>query len=84
MPNNKLKETLCPHCAHREVCTYKQDFFDIIKAVENTSVVRDLPDGRISSKNVLAYDFISEIHVGCKYYQNCTKNTPPFMKGGNV
>ena len=46
---------------------------DIIKAVENTSVVRDLSDGRISSKNVLDYDFISEINVSCKYYQNWTE-----------
>lgn len=38
--------------------------------LKETFVVRDLPDGRISSKNVLAYDFISEIHVNCKYYQN--------------
>ena len=73
MSNNKLKETLCTHCAHREVCTYKQDFLDIIKAVEITSVIRDLLDGRISSKNVLDYDFISEINVSCKYYQNWTE-----------
>lgn len=29
-----VKETLCTRCAHREVCAYKQDFLDIIKAVE--------------------------------------------------
>lgn len=23
------KETLCTRCAHREVCTYKQDYLDI-------------------------------------------------------
>ena len=73
MSNNKLKETLCTRCAHREVCAYKQDFFDIITAVENTSVVRDLSDGIISSKNVRDYDFISEINVSCKYYQNWTE-----------
>ena len=73
MSNNKLKETLCTHCAHREVCAYKQDFFDIINAVENTSVYKDLSDGRINSKNVRDYDFISEINVNCKYYQNWTE-----------
>mgnify|MGYP000411353783 CR=1 FL=1 len=30
-----VKETLCTRCAHREVCIYKQDYLDIIKAVEN-------------------------------------------------
>lgn len=24
-----VKETLCTRCAHREVCTYKQDYLDI-------------------------------------------------------
>ena len=64
-----VKETLCTRCAHREVCIYKQDFLDIIKAVENASVVRDTPDGKITSKKVIYYDFISEISVGCKYHQ---------------
>ena len=32
MFNTEVKETVCTHCAHREVCIYKQDFRDIIKA----------------------------------------------------
>lgn len=58
-----VKETLCTRCAHREVCAYKQDFLDIIKAVENAAVTRDTPDGKITSKKVIHYDFISEISV---------------------
>lgn len=50
-----VKETLCTRCAHREVCTYKQDFLDIIKAVENAAVTRDTPDGKITSKKVIHY-----------------------------
>lgn len=65
-----VKQTLCTRCAHREVCIYKQDFLDIIKAVENAAVTRDTPDGKITSKKVIHYDFIREISVGCKYYQN--------------
>lgn len=68
-----VKETLCTRCAHREVCAYKQDFLDIIKAVENAAVTRDTPDGKITSKKVIHYDFISEISVGCKYHQNWTE-----------
>ena len=64
-----VKETLCTRCAHREVCAYKQDFLDIVKAVENASIVRNTPDGEITSKKVINYDFISEISVGCKYHQ---------------
>lgn len=35
-----VKETLCTRCAHREVCIYKQDYLDIIKAVENPGYTR--------------------------------------------
>lgn len=66
----EVKETLCTRCIHREVCIYKQDYLDILKAIENASVIRDTPDRKITSKKVICYDFISEISVGCKYYQN--------------
>ena len=67
MPNSEVKETLCTRCAHREVCIYKQDYIDILKAVENATVIQDTSDG-ITSKKVTQYDFISGISVGCKYY----------------
>ena len=67
MPNSEVKETLCTRCAHREVCIYKQDYIDILKAVENATLTRDTPDV-IASKKVTQYDFISGISVGCKYY----------------
>lgn len=63
-----VKETLCTHCIHREVCAYKQDFLDIIKAVEDITIIKEFPDGTASSKRVTCYDFISGIYVGCKYY----------------
>lgn len=68
----EVKETLCAHCAHREVCAYKQDYLDILKAVENAKVVKDTPDGKIASKKVTFYDFIDKISITCKYYQNWT------------
>lgn len=42
MPNSEVKETLCARCAHREVCIYKQDFIDIIKAIENAATQRSV------------------------------------------
>lgn len=53
-----VKETLCTRCAHRDVCAHKQDYFDILKAVENATVTRDTGDGKITSKKVIHYDFI--------------------------
>lgn len=71
MPDAGVK-TLCTLCAHKEVCAHKQDFLDIIEAIENSSITRDAPDGKITSKKVIDYDFVSEISVGCKYYENWT------------
>ena len=67
-----VKETLCTRCTHQEVCAHKQDYLDILKAVENAAVTRDTPDGKITSKKVIYYDFISGVYVGCKYHQNRT------------
>ena len=67
MPNSEVKETLCTRCAHREVCIYKQDYIDILKAVENATVTQNTPDG-ITSNKVTQYDFINGISVSCKYY----------------
>lgn len=63
-----VKETLCTHCIHREVCAYKQDFLDIIKAVEDATIIKDFPDGSASSKKVTCYDFIGGIYLSCKYF----------------
>lgn len=68
-----VKETLCTRCAHREVCAYKQDYLDVLKTVENAKVVKDTPDGKITSKKVVCYDFIGKISITCKYYQNWTE-----------
>ena len=60
---------LCDHCPHSEVCIYKQDYIDILKAIENATVSRYTSDGKITSKKVIHYDFVSDISVGCKYYK---------------
>lgn len=67
-----VKETMCTCCEHREVCAYKQDYLDILKAVENARVLKEMPDGKISSKKVADYDFISGFSVGCQHYRNWT------------
>lgn len=73
-----VKETLCTHCAHREVCAYKQDYLDILKAVENAEVVRNTPDGKTASKKVIHYDFIGKISITCKYYTASTISLKPY------
>ena len=69
-----VKETLCTRCSHLEVCIYKLDYLNILKAVENARVaaVKDEATGGFSSKKVADYDFISGISVGCRYYLHRT------------
>ena len=68
------KATLCTCCVHKDVCAYKPDYLNILKAVENAHVseVKETQDGGFSSKKIIDYDFISEISVGCRYYRNWT------------
>lgn len=69
-----VKETLCTRCVHKDVCAYKLDYLNILKAVENARVaaVKDEATGGFSSTKVIDYDFISGISVGCRYYRNWT------------
>ena len=60
MLDTGVKETICTHCIHREVCKNMTDFLNILKAVENAAM-------RVSRAEIC--DFISEISVGCKYYK---------------
>lgn len=71
--NTGVKETLCTRCSHREICMYKQDYLDILKAVENATITRDTTDGKITSNKVIHQDFIGEIVIKCKYYENWTE-----------
>ena len=70
----RVKTTLCTSCEHKDVCAYKLDYLNTLKAVETArvSVVKETTDGGFSSKKVADYDFISEISVGCRYYRNWT------------
>ena len=69
-----VKETLCTRCVHKDVCAYKLDYLNILKAVENARVssIADTQDGGFSSKKVTDYDFISGIYVYCRYHRNFT------------
>lgn len=67
--------TACTRCVHKDVCAYKSDYLNILKAVENArvTVFKEDPDGgEITSKSVTDYDFISGVSVGCRYYRNWT------------
>lgn len=65
--NQGVRETSCTSCVHREVCMYKNEYLDILKAVSDATVNKATPDGRMSMKKVSSFDFISSIDVVCRY-----------------
>lgn len=69
--NNTAKESLCTHCNHRDICVYKDDYFSILKAVSETIVKQPCSDDKkVSFKKVTDFDFIGDITVSCRHYQN--------------
>lgn len=72
MVDTSVKEPLCTRCVHMDVCAYKQDYLDVLKAVENATVARDTSDEKIVSK-IIDYDFIGTISISCRYYENWTE-----------
>ena len=59
-----VRETSCARCVHRDVCMYKNDYLDILKAVTGATVSKLSSDGKMSVKKVESLDFISGIDVG--------------------
>lgn len=69
--SERVKETLCTKCTHQEVCIYKQDYLNIIKAIENVIVEKTSIDGKGAQfKKVSDFDFIGSTSITCRYYQN--------------
>ena len=69
--DNASKETLCSHCVHRVVCTYSDDYLSILKAVSEAYVSQPCSNGDgLGYKKVINFDFIGDISVACRYYQN--------------
>lgn len=71
--NEKITGSTCADCIHSPVCCCKQDFLDICKAVNDSSVIKQLGSQGISSKKATLYDILDEIVIKCKYYR---KETP--------
>lgn len=69
---DNVKKSLCTICAHRNVCAYKDDYLSVIEAVSKAIVDKQLPDGKIALKRVENFEFVGDISVTCRYYDNCT------------
>lgn len=65
--SDAVKETCCTRCAHRNVCSYKNDCLAIIKTISEAYVSSQLPDGTMVSKRIEDFEFISDISVSCRH-----------------
>lgn len=68
---NNNQEILCDKCVHCEVCTHKDTYRKIWETILNQFIsVSYLDEAEIVCKGVGNSDFIKDIKVECKYYQN--------------
>lgn len=80
------KETLCSHCIHNDVCAYKKGFLSILKTISEACVLPPNSNGNSSDydyKKVTDFDFINDISINCRYYQNSNtvKYVTDYRKG---
>lgn len=66
--HEKINPDCCSTCIHNSVCCYKQDFLDICKTVEESTVTKQLGSQGMRSKKVTLYDILGEIIIKCKHY----------------
>ena len=67
-----VAEPSCSRCAHRDVCSHKEDYAKVVAAIRNATVSSGDLDGGITSKKIINYDFVHTITVNCRYYHNWT------------
>lgn len=69
---NGVKESICTRCIHCNVCAYKDDLLSVIEAIPRVTVGKKLPDGKVEAKSIKNFDFIEDISIICRYYDNWT------------
>lgn len=84
MKMNAVKETICTRCAHRNVCTYKDDCLSVIEAVSKTTVNKQLPDGTVEVTPIKNFDFIGDVLITCRYRDNSDYTTKIKMNLNNA
>ena len=67
-----VKETLCTSCIHRSVCSYKNDYLNAVRAVNEVSM---------SWKDLKC---IGDISVNCIYHQNLSHEIKEYCLANNL
>lgn len=64
-----VRETLCTHCVHREVCSNKEEFLSAMQAVNEVSVGLPSKDQNIGSYiNLRDIKWIKPVELVCIHY----------------
>lgn len=66
--NTGVRETACTHCVHRGVCKHKNDFLNVIEAVNNADVSWS-EGNKGCMKRVTNFECVASIEVTCKFHQ---------------
>ncbi len=59
-----VRETRCTRCEHRKVCSFKEQFLNAQKAVDEVTV----HTGDKSSKYLRDFDWIKRVELECVHY----------------
>ena len=63
------KETICTGCAHREICSLKEEFLNAQEAVDNAIVSRKSgTSDKICMIDLRNITFIEPVKLVCKHY----------------
>lgn len=85
----EVRETLCTHCVHREVCSNKEEFLSAMQAVNEVSVGLPSKDPNIGSYiNLRDIKWIKPVELVCTHYlqqvprikERNAEKTPPIME----
>lgn len=65
-----LRETLCTHCSHREVCSFKDKFLRAMEAVNEITVnCPTKEDNAVSFIKLCDIPWIKPVELICQHYQ---------------
>lgn len=68
-----INEAQCKLCCHNDICALKETYMSILDAISNATIDQPCADGKkVHPKKIIDFNFIDNISVVCRYYQNWT------------
>lgn len=67
----RISDIQCKLCCHNDVCALKDTYASILDTISNATIDQPCTDGKkVHPKKITDFDFIDNISVVCRYYQN--------------